>query len=154
MSLIPHNLIREIETRSLNAWPAVHTKQVEGWVFRAAFGFSKRANSVTPISPRVEVTEIKSRMGEFYGEKELPVIVKITPLAPLHTDQQCEAFGYRLVDPSIVMIANISSKTWSTSGELSISTKATEQWKRGFQTCKGLSTLDDQITISLRLNQR
>jgi len=44
-----HDTIRSVEERSLNAWPSLHQMLYDGWVLRFSNGYTRRANSVSPI---------------------------------------------------------------------------------------------------------
>jgi len=43
------DLIRDIEERCLNACPPMQQVLYDGWVIRLADGYTRRANSVSPI---------------------------------------------------------------------------------------------------------
>jgi len=45
------DLIRDLESRSMTAWPSFQTIIDDGWVQRFAGGYSGRANSVYPLYP-------------------------------------------------------------------------------------------------------
>jgi len=42
--------VRGLEERAFNAWPALQTVLVDGWAFRWANGYTKRANSANALA--------------------------------------------------------------------------------------------------------
>lgn len=83
-------LARRIEEASLNAWPALHQVLLDGWVLRFAGGFTRRANSVTPLYP---ATQSKAQMAEqiaekvaycetLYAQESLPCLFRLATVPP------------------------------------------------------------------------
>lgn len=102
-------LAQRIEEASLNAWPARQQLLYDGWIVRLANGYTKRANSVTPLYPSVLSVEDKIAYCErLYRERELPPIFRLTSLAcPPGLDEALAARGYRVVDPTLVLHLDI-----------------------------------------------
>lgn len=74
--------VREIEERSLNAWPALSRVFLDGWVVGLSEGYTRRANSVNPLYPGLLEPDRKVEMCEAtYAERRLPTVFKMTPLA-------------------------------------------------------------------------
>lgn len=64
-------LTRRIEEASLNSWPARQQFLLDGWVMRASGGYTKRANSVTPVYPSSLPPQDKIAACErFYTEQQ------------------------------------------------------------------------------------
>ncbi|HSG89881.1 MAG TPA: GNAT family N-acetyltransferase [Pseudomonadales bacterium] len=84
-----HPLIRRVEEASLNAWPAMTQLLYDGWVVRMTHGFTRRANSVTPLDaggarPLLD----KIRWCEnFYARSRQPTLFRLFDDAPgVHAD--------------------------------------------------------------------
>jgi N-acetylglutamate synthase len=89
-------MILKLEEIALNAWPAIETIQLDGWVIRYANGVTKRSNSVNPIYASSQNIEEKIDFCEkFYRSKGIPVCFKITEIAqPTCLDEMLDARGY------------------------------------------------------------
>ena len=74
-------LVREIEEVSARAWPALETRDVDGWVMRAGGGVTGRANSVWPRAD-LGVLDLDSKLAavaEFYASHALPAALQLSP---------------------------------------------------------------------------
>ncbi|XID90184.1 GNAT family N-acetyltransferase [Paenibacillaceae bacterium WGS1546] len=95
---------KEIEEISLNQWPALSTMLYDGWLLRFADGYTKRANSISPIyESKLALSRKIEACERIYAERELNAIYKITPFAkPEELDRALADRGYARVDESIV----------------------------------------------------
>src|ERR1035437_2748270 len=89
-------MILKLEEIALNAWPALETIQLDGWVIRYAQGVTKRSNSVNPIYESVQnINEKIDFCEKFYRSKAIPVCFKITEIAqPFGLDEMLDTRGY------------------------------------------------------------
>lgn len=70
-------MIRYLEELAINAWPALETKLYDGWVLRFADGFTKRANSISPIYDFSLPLQTKLNFCEKeYRSRNLPIVYK------------------------------------------------------------------------------
>jgi len=91
---------RHIEEASLNAWPALKSLLYDGWLLRFANGYTKRANSVTPLcaselaaGTKVDVCEALYRGQGLPPIFRLPVCAEVQELDALLAER-----GYRQID--------------------------------------------------------
>ncbi len=99
-------LERRIEEAALNSWPARQQLLFDGWVIRCDQGYTKRANSVTPVYTSLLPVQEKIRFCEqFYTEKHLPMVFRLPSfLAGIDTlDHLLAQREYQHLDLSLVM---------------------------------------------------
>jgi GNAT superfamily N-acetyltransferase len=90
---------RRIEEASLRAWPALSDSDFDGWRLRFADGYTRRANSVTPMSvSRLSIEDKIATCERLYAERGLPAIFRLTPFAPPDLDDLLSRRGYRMGD--------------------------------------------------------
>ncbi|GGK64039.1 putative N-acetyltransferase YobR [Planomonospora parontospora subsp. parontospora] len=87
------------------AWPALGRTDSGGWTLRTAGGVTKRANSVLPLGGRRDLDPAVDAAEEFYAGQGLPCAFSVGPGAAPGLDGLLEARGYRVVDPTLVMVA-------------------------------------------------
>lgn len=104
---------KDIEDRSLRAWPALRTEVYDGWLLRFAQGYTKRANSVNPQGRGDLAVEEKVAYCERrYAEHGLPTIFRLTSIADVgEIDDYLARSGYRSIEPSSVRCLALGAAT-------------------------------------------
>ena len=101
-------LIAALESRLVNAWPSLEVQVCEGWLLRFARGYSKRANSASPLVPGAALDDaLIDHIVERFRDQGLPAIFRLTGLEAPDTDARLEARGLAAFEPSLTMIAPI-----------------------------------------------
>lgn len=99
-------LVRALEERMFNAWPALQTIHMDGWLIRMASGHTKRANAASAWLPSdLAPGELIAAVRRLYAKAGIEPMVRITPLASPGIDQALEAAGWTFYDPTKVMVA-------------------------------------------------
>lgn len=106
--------IQTIEELSINALPALQQVLDNGWVLRFANGYTKRANSITPLySGVVESNLIKriERCAALYQQQELSTIFRLTDTPQWSKlDLTLEQLGYIKRDSVSVRVKAINDR--------------------------------------------
>lgn len=102
-------MIQRIEELSMNAFPALSTMLINGWIVRFSKGYAKRANSVNPIYPcSVDLLQNIALCEELYKRQGLDVVFKLTESeAALQIDAILEQRGYVYDAKTNIMLRNI-----------------------------------------------
>ena len=107
--------VLEVETAALTAWPGLYTAYDGHWVWRAARGYSNRANSVQCLDPAddADASLRLSRATELFTRHGLGPVFKTSPLtAPGVTtvldDLRWERFG-----ASHVLRMEMGARSWT-----------------------------------------
>ena len=89
----------------MNAWPALHQVLLDGWLLRFSRGFTRRANSVTPVYPALRPASAKVRYCEnLYAQQRLRTYFRLTTIAdPEPLDVLLAGRGYQRRDPTLVL---------------------------------------------------
>ena len=70
-----------LEEMNLNAWPALKTVHLDGWLVRSSGGDTRRSNSVNVFGPgRLPLAEKIGRAERIYRDLGRPCFFRITPL--------------------------------------------------------------------------
>jgi N-acetylglutamate synthase len=100
------DLVRAIEERGFNSWPALRTALVDGWVVRLSDGHTRRANSASPyFASRLGPDALIEIIEPLFKEAGLRPVFRITPLADPAFEKCLVARGWRDDDPSLGMYA-------------------------------------------------
>lgn len=110
---------RRIEEASLNSWPAYQQLLFDGWILRFARGYTKRANSVTPLySSSLPAAEKIAQCERLYAGQQLPAIFRLPSFSAesLELDRLLAQRGYRSLDRTLVWFTDALPATAPTDG--------------------------------------
>ncbi|HEU0204800.1 MAG TPA: GNAT family N-acetyltransferase [Burkholderiaceae bacterium] len=95
------------EEASLNAAQPAEQVLYDGWLVRFSSGKAKRARSINAIAPgRVPLAEKLAQCAFWYGQAQLPLLVRITPFSqPPDLDEQLARAGFAAFEDTRVMAA-------------------------------------------------
>ena len=123
-------VVRAFEERAFNAWPARQTVCFNGWLFRMAGGFTRRANSVNAVEPGAECAGVRAAAEALYAQHGLPAVFRLSPLAPTDADDELTDAGYAAFDPTHVAVSSLAGAERDAS--VHIASTPLPEWLDGF----------------------
>ena len=91
-------------------WRPVEVVEVDGWEVGLSAGFTRRANSVVGARAPRDVASALDRTEALYADRGLPSVVRVcADTRPSGLDEILERRGYRVMAPTSVMVAPVSS---------------------------------------------
>ena len=128
-------LVRDLEERLFNAWPALQTIYIDGWLLRMADGHTKRSNAASPLFPsNLPGEELIRHVRTLYRKAGIEPMVRITPLASPGIDEAFAGAGWSIYDETHVMTAPLAERiklTGSTEASVVLSEEPSQAWVEG-----------------------
>lgn len=124
--------VRGIEERAFNAWPALQTVVADGWLMRFADGYTKRANSLNAWQPGCPVGTAVDVARDVYAQANVPLVVRLSPLAEPSADDVLAARGFSRLDETMVMTLPLEPDRFAIDPAAIIARKPDAAWAHGF----------------------
>jgi N-acetylglutamate synthase len=102
--------IADIESATLGAWPALQVAHDRLWLWRAAKGYSKRANSIHCLDPAdgEDADARLERMAALSRYNDIPPVFRVTPLASPGALAALDRAGWQPFERSLVLAQQFS----------------------------------------------
>ena len=131
------DLVRALEERCFNAWPALATALADGWVLRLSDGHTRRANSASALSPSgIAPERIVETVETLFRARGLKPLFRLTCLADPAVERLLAARGWREEEPSFGMVADVDGR-FAPYHDVRIETALTEGWIDGAMAAYG-----------------
>ncbi len=138
-----------LETRLLNAWPSFEYQFLEGWVLRFAGGYSKRANSASPIAPGARLDEAGVEdLRERFLARNIRPIVRLTGLQDPAADGLLAARGFAEVEPTWCLACPLDEAP-ELDVSLSLDPEPGPAWVRDAAAAYGGDKADDALLLGI-----
>lgn len=126
--------IRFLEELSLNALPALRTAFYDGWVLRFSDGYTRRANSVSPLyDSRLEIEPKIAAAERLYAAYKQPSVFKLTPLPEAQRiDTLLAREGYRRDQGASVQTCSLDDLEFPDGAEVELVERFDEAWLEAF----------------------
>ncbi|MEK3886329.1 GNAT family N-acetyltransferase [Bacillus sp. FSL K6-3431] len=119
-----------IEELSLNNWQPLSTLFYDGWILRFANGYTKRANSISPIYySTYDLSQKLEECEKAYANKNLRTTFKITPfIQPANLDDILQENDYSFIDYTSVQTIKLDSITEPTLHSVKLDVNHNAEW--------------------------
>jgi GNAT superfamily N-acetyltransferase len=133
--------ILHLEECAFNAWPALQTLVIDGWLVRFAGGYTKRANSINAWRPTSSVDRLLQDAVPLFETRRLPCIVRVTPLAGTTTDSDLADRDFTLADETAVMSIPLAPGAFERDPSVHILLEPSSDWLGGFASANAVPAI-------------
>jgi len=142
-------LVLGLESRLVNAWPSFDYQTYEGWLLRLAKGYSKRANSASPLLPGATLDDalVDFMAAQFVAANVRPTF-RLNSLQAPEADRVLAARGYREIEPTHVLVTRVSDEC-TVDPSVLLEPKVSMRWVRETARSYGDEKADDSILIDI-----
>jgi N-acetylglutamate synthase len=149
-------LVRGLESRLINAWPSFEYQTYDGWILRFAGGYSKRANSATPLVQGATLDDaLVDHMVEQFLQADIRPTFRLNGLEHPDADALLKDRGFLEIEPTRVMVAPIADDCTPDSDVL-LDPQASPAWVRGVSHSYGGDKNDEALLTQIvsRIRQK
>lgn len=130
---------RILEERCFNAWPALSTVLIDGWVVRLSDGHTRRANSASALWPSaIEPAALVAAVEPLFAARGLAPLFRLTPLADPRLEPLLRARGWAEEDPSFGMVADLDAAPAAPASGVKLSERLEAAWIDGAMAAYGM----------------
>ncbi|HEX2136801.1 MAG TPA: GNAT family N-acetyltransferase [Microvirga sp.] len=142
-------LVLALESRLINAWPSFDYQVYDGWLLRLAKGYSKRANSASPLIPgaRLDDALVDHMVAHFLAENVRPTF-RLTSLEAPDAGALLERRGFRSVESTRVITKRIPDDC-TVDPSVILEPKVSMRWVRETAQSYGGEKADDAILVEI-----
>lgn len=132
-----HDAVRRCEEHLVNSWPSLRMVLCDGWMFREANGYTKRANSACAFDVRAPFPRTLDQAERFYASCGGPTVFRLTPLAGTDADRMLAERGYDSADETIVMTTPLAG-AYGIDPSVSLASHCLPEWEDGYAAAHAL----------------
>lgn len=149
------NQFQLYEEIMLNQWQPLHTMLYDGWVLRFANGYTKRANSVNPLSiPRGDIREMIKACERIYTAQRLDTVFRLTPFSqPKYLDDLLAAKNYEVIDPVSIQRLELTHIRQPEHDQVMIHQEVSDEWIDQYSLFSGVDA-KHKSTMKLMLSHQ
>jgi N-acetylglutamate synthase len=142
-------LVLALESRLINAWPSFDYQVCDGWLLRLAKGYSKRANSASPLIPGAVLDDsLLDHMVEHFLAQNVRPTFRLTSLEDAHADAVLERRGFDAIEPTRVLTTRIPEEC-VVDPSIILEPKVSTRWVRETAQSYGGEKADDSILVEI-----
>jgi ribosomal protein S18 acetylase RimI-like enzyme len=142
-------MVLGLESRLVNAWPSFDYQLYDGWLLRLAKGYSKRANSVSPLVPGAMLDDglVDHMVARFLAANVRPTF-RLTSLQAPEVDRLLAERGFELIEPTLVVTKEIPAECTIDPSVL-LEREVTRRWVRETAQSYGGEKSDDTVLTAI-----